>query len=92
MLKTENDGLTESTVYDKIGYTENQNYSHVMQEVYVRFMTALHYVKEDAYNEAYCNDPINFTAFIEAEEHVVAGYSLTLNLTVENPFVTDGRC
>lgn len=91
-LKTEDRGLNEETLYDKIGYTENQNYAHILQELYVKFLVGLYRQKITNYNEIQIVNPISFTPFIETDESVVAGHQVTLNMTIFNPFVTDGRC
>lgn len=91
-LKTEDQALNPEIVYSKIGYTENQNYAHVLQDLYVKFLIALDRVKYQNYAIIQPMMPINFTPFIETENEIVAGHSIMLTLVIDNPFVTDGRC
>jgi hypothetical protein len=40
-LKTENEQENLITEYSEYGYTENQNYGHILQDLYVRFSKGL---------------------------------------------------
>jgi hypothetical protein len=91
-LKTEDAGLNKTTLYGEYGYTENQNYAHVLQELYVRFLVKLYTINVQNYNEITYNYPLSGSPFVEEAEDVVAGWSFTLTLSVHSPFATDGRC
>lgn len=91
-LKTEDQGLNPEVIYSEMGYTENQNYAHILQELYVKFLIALDRAQYTDYHEIQAMKPINFTPFIETENSVLAGHVIILTLIVDNPFVTDGRC
>ncbi len=91
-LKTENDGLSLTTLYGEYGYTENQNYAHILQELYARFLVKLYTLNVAEYDIITYNYPLTGSPFVEESEDVVAGWSFTLTLSVHSPFVTDGRC
>ena len=88
-LKGENEQESLITLYSEQGYTENQNYAHILQDLYVRFSLKLR-EKEMQYNESiYFARPITFVPFIEADKDVLAGYNVTINLEIRSPWVTD---
>lgn len=91
-LKTENQSDSLETKYDLMGYTENQNYANVLQELYVKFSKALYQVQYDRYGEFIFSFPLSFNPFIEDGNDVIAGWTITLTFELQSPFVTDGRC
>ena len=48
-LSTENEGLDLAATAQDIGYTENENYPHILQELYVNFALELYQVQYDEY-------------------------------------------
>lgn len=91
-LKGENENDTLRTTYEKIGYTENQNYAHILQNLYVAFSRELFKKEQLYFDQIQIQRPINFTPFIEGDTDVLAGHNITLNIEVINPWVTDGFC
>jgi hypothetical protein len=91
-ITTENQGLNQETLYSEIGYTENNNYAMVLQQLYVDFAIAVKKYEELYYNALEIQRPIQFTAFEETYDDVIAGFTITLNIDVANPIVTDGYC
>lgn len=88
-LKGENEQANEETLYSEIGYTENTNYSHVIQNLYVQFMLKLRAKEQQYYGQIEFVRPIAFNPFIENHKDVTAGYDITLNIKVISPWVTD---
>ena len=91
-LKTENEQENLITEYSKYGYTENQNYANILQDLYVRFSKGLWRVEQDYYNQIQWIRPINFIPFVETMDSVLAGYQIQVGITLINPWVTDGDC
>ena len=88
-LKTENESLDLVDVYAVQGFTENQNYAHILQDLYVKFALKLR-EKEMQYNsDISIVKPTTFTPFIEADKDVLAGYNIALNVNITSPSVTD---
>jgi hypothetical protein len=88
-LKGENEQESLITLYSEQGYTENQNYAHILQDLYVKFSLKLR-EKEMQYNQSIMiQKPIAFVPFIEADKDVLAGYNITINMDVQSPWVTD---
>lgn len=91
-LKTENEQENLITEYTKYGYTENQNYANILQDLYVRFSKGLWRTEQDYYNQIQYIRPITFQPFIETLDSVLAGYQITVGIELINPWVTDGDC
>ena len=91
-LKTENEQQNLITEYSEYGYTENQNYGNILQDLYVRFAKGLWRTEQDYFNQVQYIRPITFQPFIETMDSVLAGYQITLGIEVINPWVTDGDC
>jgi hypothetical protein len=91
-LKTENEQENLITEYSQYGYTENQNYANVLQDLYVRFSKGLWRIEQDYYNQLQWIRPIQFNPFIEAMDSVLAGYQIQIGIELINPWVTDGDC
>ena len=91
-LKTENEQENLITEYQKYGYTENQNYANILQDLYVRFSKGLWRTEQDYYNQIQYIRPINFQPFVETLDSVLAGYQITVGIKLINPWVTDGDC
>lgn len=91
-LKTENEQENLITEYSKYGYTENQNYANILQDLYVRFSKGLWRTEQDYFNQIQWIRPINFIPFVETMDSVLAGYQIQIGITLINPWVTDGDC
>jgi hypothetical protein len=92
VITTENQGLNQSDLYSQVGYTENNNYAMVLQQLYGDFAIALKKYEMQYYNVLSVTRPVSLTPFEESYDDVVAGYTITLQLTLMNPIVTDGYC
>lgn len=91
-LKGENESDVLRTTYEKYGYTENQNYAHILQNLYVAFCRKIFEYEQTYFSQIQFQRPINFAPFVEGDTDVLAGYNVTLNIDVINPWVTDGDC
>lgn len=91
-LKTENEQQNLITEYSEYGYTENQNYGNILQDLYVRLSKGLWRTEQDYFNQVQYIRPITMQAFIETMDSVLAGYQITLGIELINPWVTDGDC
>jgi hypothetical protein len=91
-LKTENEQENLITEYSQYGYTENQNYANILQDLYVRFSKGLWRTEQDYYNQIQYIRPITFQPFMETLDSVLAGYQITVGIELINPWVTDGDC
>jgi hypothetical protein len=88
-LKGENEQLNQVNLYSQIGYTENSNYAHILNELYVRFSLKLR-EKMLQYNEDWrVTLPITATPFIEADKDVLAGHTISIVAEIKSPFVID---
>lgn len=88
-LKGENEDLDLETLYSKIGYTENTNYSSVVQNLYVQFALKLRQKEQQYYSQFRYQRPIMFTPFIENTSDVTAGFDIQITFDIISPFVTD---
>jgi hypothetical protein len=91
-LKTENEQENLTTEYSQYGYTENQNYANILQDLYVRFSKGLWKTEQDYFNQIQYIRPITFQPFVETLDSVLAGYQITVGIELINPWVTDGDC
>ena len=91
-LKTENEQENLITEYYQYGYTENQNYANILQDLYVRFSKGLWRTEQDYYNQIQYIRPITFQPFVETLDSVLAGHNIAVSIEVINPWVTDGDC
>jgi hypothetical protein len=91
-LKTENEQENLITEYSQYGYTENQNYANILQDLYVRFSKGLWKTEQDYFNQIQYIRPITFQPFMETLDSVLAGYQITVGIELINPWVTDGDC
>ena len=91
-LKTEHEQENLITEYSQYGYTENQNYANILQDLYVRFSKGLWKTEQDYYNQIQYIRPITFQPFVETLDSVLAGYQITVGIELINPWVTDGDC
>jgi hypothetical protein len=64
----------------------------VLQQLYGDFAIALKKYEMQYYNVLSVTRPVSMTPFEESYDDVVAGYTITLQLTLMNPIVTDGYC
>jgi len=92
IITSENQGLDESTLYSEIGYTENNNYAMVLQELYATFVIAFKKYEMQYFNSLSIQKPYTLQSYIEQESDVLAGYTATFNIEIVNPIVTDGFC
>ena len=91
-LKTENEQENLITEYSQYGYSENQNYANILQDLYVRFSKGLWRTEQDYFNQIQYIRPITFQPFVETLDSVLAGYQITVGIELINPWVTDGDC
>lgn len=91
-LKTENEQENLITEYSQYGYTENQNYANILQDLYVRFSKGLWRTEQDYFNQIQYIRPITFQPFVETLDLVLAGYQISVGIELINPWVTDGDC
>ena len=91
-LKTENEDQTLRTTYAEIGYTENQNYAHILQNLYVAFSQKLYAKEKEYFSQIQWIRPIAFTPFTEGGQDVLTGYNVSITIELQNPWVTDGTC
>ena len=91
-LETENEQENLITEYSQYGYTENQNYANILQDLYVRFSKGLWRTEQDYFNQIQYIRPITFQPFVETLDSVLAGYQITVGIELINPWVTDGDC
>lgn len=91
-LKGENEQLNLITVYDQYGYTENENYGHVLQQMYVQMSKGLWKLEQDYFSQIQFQRPILFNPFVETMDSVLAGYQISVTIDLINPWVTDGDC
>jgi len=92
VITNENQGLDESVLYSAIGYTENNNYAMVLQQLYADFSIAFKKYEMQYFNSISIQKPFNLTSYIETESDVLAGFTTTFNIEIVNPIVTDGFC
>lgn len=88
-LKTENENDDLEVLYDKIGYTENSNYSSVIQNLYVQFCLKLRAKEMEYYGQFKYQRPLQLTPFIETTSDVTAGFDIAITFDIVSPFVTD---
>lgn len=92
VITTENQSLNQEVLYNEVGYTENNNYAMVLQQLYVDFAIATKKYEMLYFDALDILWPIQFTAFEETYDDVIAGYTISLTIDVANPIVTDGYC
>jgi len=77
------------TLYSEIGYTENSNYAHILNQLYVKFTLKLR-EKILQYNEDWnVTLPVTMTPFIEADKDVLAGHTISMVCEIRSPWVID---
>lgn len=91
-LKGENEQQDLVDVYSEIGYTENQNYAHILQNLYVAFAQKLYAKEKEYFSQVQWIRPISFTPFTEGGQDVLTGYNVLITIELQNPWVTDGTC
>lgn len=91
-LKGENEQQDLVDVYSEIGYTENQNYAHILQNLYVAFAQKLYAKEKEYFSQVQWIRPISFTPFTEGGQDVLTGYNVSITIELQNPWVTDGTC
>jgi hypothetical protein len=91
-LKGENEQQDLVDVYSEIGYTENQNYAHILQNLYVEFSQKLYAKEKEYFSQIQWIRPISFIPFTEGGQDVLTGYNVTITIELQNPWVTDGTC
>ncbi len=91
-LKGENEQQDLVDTYELIGYTENQNYAHILQNLYVEFSRMIYAKEKEYYSQIQFNRPIAFVPFTEGGGDVLTGYNVSISFNQINPWVTDGTC
>lgn len=91
-LKGENEQQDLVDVYSEIGYTENQNYAHILQNLYVAFAQKLYAKEKEYFSQVQWIRPISFIPFTEGGQDVLTGYNVLITIELQNPWVTDGTC
>ena len=91
-LKGENEQQNLVDTYEEYGYTENQNYAHILQNLYVAFSQKLYDKEKEYFSQVQWIRPIAFTPFTEGGQDVLTGYNVTITIELQNPWVTDGTC
>lgn len=91
-LKGENEQQDLVDTYEEYGYTENQNYAHILQNLYVEFSRLLYAKEKEYYSQVQWIRPITFTPFTEGGQDVLTGYNVSITIELQNPWVTDGTC
>jgi hypothetical protein len=91
-LKGENEQQDLVDVYSDIGYTENQNYAHILQNLYVEFSRLVYAKEKEYFSQIQWIRPIAFTPFTEGGQDVLTGYNVSITIELQNPWVTDGTC
>lgn len=92
VITSENQGLDESVLYSEVGYTENNNYAMVLQQLYSSFVISFKKYEMQYFNDLSIQKPFSMQSYIEQESDNLAGFTATLNIEVVNPIVTDGFC
>ena len=85
-------GMANSTTFEEVGYTEDENYAFVLQEMYVRLIREISYMEQDMYNNLNIQRPYTLTPFIKDTDSVLTGFTADISLNIINPIVTDGWC
>jgi len=91
-LKGENEQQDLVDTYEEYGYTENQNYAHILQNLYVAFSQKLYAKEKEYFSQVQWIRPIAFTPFTEGGQDVLTGYNVLITIELQNPWVTDGTC
>lgn len=91
-LKGENEQQDLVDTYEEYGYTENQNYAHILQNLYVAFAQKLYAKEKEYFSQVQWIRPIGFTPFTEGGQDVLTGYNVSITIELQNPWVTDGTC
>lgn len=91
-LKGENEQQDLVDTYEEYGYTENQNYAHILQNLYVAFAQKLYAKEKEYFSQVQWIRPIAFTPFTEGGQDVLTGYNVSITIELQNPWVTDGTC
>jgi hypothetical protein len=85
-------GMANATTFEQIGYTEDENYAFVLQELYVRIIKELTYMEQEMYNNLNLQRPYTLTPFIKDTDSVLTGFMGDISIVIRNPIVTDGWC
>lgn len=91
-LKGENEQQDLVDTYEEYGYTENQNYAHILQNLYVAFAQKLYAKEKEYFSQVQWIRPIAFTPFTEGGQDVLTGYNVSITIELQNVWVTDGTC
>lgn len=89
---TEDTGKTPEDLYKEYGFTENSNYAHIVQQLYVKFSIQLRAQEQLKFSQLQLQKPINLSAIVEVDNDVLAGWQGDIVITVQSPWVTDGNC
>jgi hypothetical protein len=85
-------GMANATTFSEVGYTEDENYVFVLQELYVRILKEIAYMEKQMYNSLNISRPFTLTPFIKDTDSILTGFTGEISLTILNPIVTDGWC
>ena len=85
-------GYTNTDLFAQYGYTENVNYSFVLQELYIRIVKEIRYMEEQLYNTLQISRPFTMTPFVQDLDAVLTGFTTDITMEIVNPIVTDGWC
>lgn len=91
-LATENEQDNLVNKYNDIGYTDNENYAHILQDLYVKFGISLRKYNELRFSEIQIQMPVSMDSIIEEDKQVLAGWNISLTVEVQSTWVTDGNC
>lgn len=85
-------GMANSTTFAEYGYSEDENYSFILQEIYIRLVREMTYVEQQIYNSLQISRPLTLTPLIKDTDSVITGFMGDISLTILNPITTDGWC
>lgn len=89
---TENEGLSLATIYAQSGYTNDENYAQILQSLYVDFVREIAALEMDHFNNVNVQRPFSMLPVIDSGSDVIAGYDITVTLTIRGVLTIDGRC
>lgn len=92
IITTDNQGLDQGVLYSEYGYTENNNYAFVLQNLLNGFIIAMRKKQILYYNSLFVQVPYQLEPFEETYEDVLAGFTGSISIDVVSPLVTDGIC
>jgi hypothetical protein len=85
-------GVEPQTTFQQIGYTEDENYAFVLQEIYIRLIKAITKIEKAMFNSVNINRPFTLIPFIKDTDSILTGFTFQISMNIFNPIVTDGWC